>query len=177
MQGLEADDDIIESYPLLAMTLNNDPSPEGPGISTPDSHSKTAEDDVVAITSTKSARDAGADGHTIEGNVVQKRPRTSWKSYLWDTLDKSPEERRFLFKLDAVLITFASLGYLIKYLDQVRCSPRPSQCSTGLNSLEQVNINNAFVSGMQEDLGLFGNELNYMIACWTVGYVIGEIPR
>jgi len=90
--------------------------------------------------------------------VVRERPRATWKSYLWDTLDKSPEERRFLFKLDAVLMTFASLGYLIKYLDQ-------------------VNIVNAFVSGMQEDLGLYSNELNYMIACWTVGYVVGEIPR
>lgn len=23
---------------------------------------------------------------------------------------------------------------------------------------------------------MYGNELNYMQACWTVGYVIGEIP-
>lgn len=52
---------------------------------------------------------------------------------------------------------FWSPGYFIKYLDQ-------------------ININNAFVSGMKEDLGLFGNELNYMQTCWTVGYVIGEIP-
>jgi ACS family pantothenate transporter-like MFS transporter len=28
----------------------------------------------------------------------------------------------------------------------------------------------------QEDLGLYGNQLNYMQTCWTVGYVIGEIP-
>lgn len=64
-------------------------------------------------------------------------------------------------------------GYFIKYLDQ-------------------NNINSAFVSGMyvrpglddirsltlrrKEDLGLYGNQLNYMQTCWTVGYVIGEIP-
>ncbi|KAB5557843.1 major facilitator superfamily domain-containing protein [Coniochaeta sp. 2T2.1] len=29
---------------------------------------------------------------------------------------------------------------------------------------------------MKEDLGLFGSELNYMQTCWTVGYVLGEIP-
>lgn len=29
---------------------------------------------------------------------------------------------------------------------------------------------------MKEDLGLYGNQLNYMQTCWTVGYVIGEIP-
>ncbi len=90
--------------------------------------------------------------------LVESKPRTTWKSYLWDTLDKSPEERRLLVKLDTVPLTFASLGYFIKYLDQ-------------------VNVNNAFVSGMKEDLGMWGNELNYMQACWTVGYVIGEIPR
>jgi MFS transporter, ACS family, pantothenate transporter len=89
--------------------------------------------------------------------VIQKERKRRWVSYIWDTFDKSPEERRFLFKLDAAILTFASLGYFIKYLDQ-------------------ININNAFVSGMKEDLGLFGNQLNYMQTCWTVGYVIGEIP-
>ncbi|KAE8155316.1 pantothenate transporter [Aspergillus avenaceus] len=89
--------------------------------------------------------------------IVQKQPKRKWVSYIWDTFDKSPEERRLLFKLDSAILTFASLGYFIKYLDQ-------------------ININNAFVSGMKEDVGLYGNELNYMQACWTVGYVIGEIP-
>ncbi|KAJ5497553.1 Major facilitator superfamily domain general substrate transporter [Penicillium fimorum] len=89
--------------------------------------------------------------------VVQKEPKRKWVSYIWDTFDKSPEERRLLFKLDSAILTFASLGYFIKYLDQ-------------------ININNAFVSGMKEDLGMYGNELNYMQTCWTIGYVIGEIP-
>ena len=73
-------------------------------------------------------------------DVVQKQVKQSWRSYFWDTFDKSPEERQFLFKLDAALLTFASLGYFIKYLDQ-------------------INVNNAFVSGMKEDLKLFGNEV------------------
>ncbi|KAM0514461.1 hypothetical protein ACHAPE_006754 [Trichoderma viride] len=90
-------------------------------------------------------------------DIVQPEVKKRWVSYVWDTFDKSPEERRFLFKLDAALLSFASLGYFIKYLDQ-------------------VNINNAFVSGMKEDLNLFGNQLNYMQTCWTVGYVIGQIP-
>lgn len=63
-------------------------------------------------------------------DIIKAKPRRSWRSYVWDTLDKSPEERRFLFKLDAFILTFASLGYLIKNLDQ-------------------SNINNAFVSGMK----------------------------
>ncbi|KAF7157596.1 hypothetical protein CNMCM5623_001970 [Aspergillus felis] len=109
----------------------------------------------------------------VVDDVPQEQPKRKWISYIWDTFDKSPEERRLLFKLDTAILTFASLGststlnpvitltvdegYFIKYLDQ-------------------VNINNAFVSGMKEDLGMYGNQLNYMQTCWTVGYVIGEIP-
>jgi ACS family pantothenate transporter-like MFS transporter len=61
--------------------------------------------------------------------IIKDVPRKKWISYLWDTLDKSPEERKFLFKLDAAVLTFASFVYFIKYLDQ-------------------SNISNAFVSGM-----------------------------
>ena len=46
--------------------------------------------------------------------VIQDKPKRTWKSYLWDTFDKSPEERRFLFKLDSAVLTFATLGYFIK---------------------------------------------------------------
>lgn len=99
-----------------------------------------------------------SDAASSSMTAVQSTPKRTWRSYLWDTFDKSPEERRFLFKLDAVILTFASLGYFIKYLDQ-------------------VNISNAYVSGMKEDLGLYGNQLNIMTTTWTVGYVIGEIPR
>lgn len=89
--------------------------------------------------------------------VIKATPEHNWRSYIWDSLDKSLEERKFLFKLDAAVLTFASLGYFIKNLDQ-------------------ININNAFVSGMKEDLNLYKNELNYMQTCWTVGYVLGELP-
>lgn len=115
-----------------------------------------------------------SDSDTQVVAVVQEKPKSSWKSYLWDTFDKSPEERRFLFKLDAALMTLASLGYFIKYLDQVSVDVLVAGDTT---DLDKVNINNAFVSGMKEDLNLMGNELNYMQTCWTVGYVLGEIPR
>jgi MFS transporter, ACS family, pantothenate transporter len=127
-----------------------------------------AHDDKSADISIDETTDSGASSPISPSNkaspdaaataLVQEEPKRSWRSYVWDTLDKSPEERKFLFKLDAVLLTFASLGYFIKYLDQ-------------------VNVSNAFVSGMKEDLNLYGNQLNYMQTLWTVGYVLGEIPR
>lgn len=69
------------------------------------------------VTSTIAASSDGSHSSDVAA-LVQETPKKSWKSYLWDTLDKPPEERRFLFKLDAVILTAASLGYFIKNLDQ-----------------------------------------------------------
>ncbi|KAF6821200.1 pantothenate transporter [Colletotrichum plurivorum] len=52
------------------------------------------------------------------------------------------EERAFVWRLDLFFLTIGFLGYMFKYIDQ-------------------TNINNAYVSGMKEDLSLYGNELNY----------------
>ncbi|KAL8391954.1 hypothetical protein RB595_002242 [Gaeumannomyces hyphopodioides] len=112
--------------------------------------------DVTSTHKTPGVSSSSSAASSVNG-VVQVAPKRTWRSTVWDTLDKPPEERRFLFKLDAVILTMASLGYFIKNLDQ-------------------VNIQSAFVSGMKEDLGLYGNELNYMVTAWTVGYVLGEIP-
>lgn len=45
-------------------------------------------------------------------------PKPTWKGKIWDTLDRPPKERRMLMKVDAVILTFASLGYFLKQLDQ-----------------------------------------------------------
>ncbi|EED14914.1 pantothenate transporter, putative [Talaromyces stipitatus ATCC 10500] len=84
-----------------------------------------------------------------------KKPK--FVSYLWDTFDKPPTERRLLTKLDTALISFGAVGYFVK-------------------SVDDYNINNAFVSGMQEDLRLFHNQLNYMQTAWALGYMLGQIP-
>lgn len=42
--------------------------------------------------------------------------------------------------------------------------------------MDQTNVNNAFLSGMKEDLGMWGNELVTSTSIWTVGYVIGQVP-
>ena len=88
------------------------------------------EDEKNLVLDNTQVTDSGSEEAQHAADVIIKEvPRKGWISYLWDTLDKSPEERKFLFKLDAAVLTFASLGYFIKYLDQ-------------------SNISNAFVSGM-----------------------------
>ena len=51
-----------------------------------------------------------------------------------------------------------------------------SQIGYFLKNLDQYNVNNAFLNGMEEDLSIFGNQLVTSTSTWTVGYVIGQIP-
>ncbi|KAL2844577.1 major facilitator superfamily domain-containing protein [Aspergillus pseudoustus] len=67
------------------------------------------------------------------------------------------EERAFLWRLDLGLLTIGFLGYVFKYLDQ-------------------INISNAYVSGMKEDLQLYGNELNYFTTYHNIGYMVMLFP-
>ncbi|KAH6711887.1 major facilitator superfamily transporter [Leptodontidium sp. MPI-SDFR-AT-0119] len=83
--------------------------------------------------------------------------KRTWRSYFWSTLDVPKDEARFLTKLDLTLISASALGVMCRYLDQ-------------------VNITNAFNSGMKEDLSLYGKELNYANAIWSAAYVFGQVP-
>lgn len=42
--------------------------------------------------------------------------------------------------------------------------------------LDQSNISNAYTSGLKEELGLYGNELNYFNVVYFTAYVIAQIP-
>ncbi|KAL1987548.1 hypothetical protein VTN96DRAFT_3475 [Rasamsonia emersonii] len=112
-----------------------------------------------AETTTKTAIDRTSTVESVEaGDIIQKElKKPKLVSYLWDTFDKPPEERKLLFKLDAAILSFASIGYFVK-------------------SIDSVNINSAFVSGMKEDLGLYKNQLNYMHTAWAIGYMLGQLP-
>ncbi|KAK1702250.1 hypothetical protein CaCOL14_009309 [Colletotrichum acutatum] len=68
-----------------------------------------------------------------------------------------PGEKKLVSKIDFFILTFCCLSYLVNYLDR-------------------TNLNNAYVSGMKEELGFVGNQLNEINTCFTVGYVIGQIP-
>ncbi|KAK0726773.1 major facilitator superfamily transporter [Lasiosphaeria miniovina] len=104
---------------------------------------------VVSKTSHDEAAVTAATGY-----VESKR---TWRSYIWSSLDVPKAEARFLTKLDLTLISASALGVMCRYLDQ-------------------VNITNAFNSGMKEDLEMYGNELNYANAVWSAAYVFGQIP-
>ncbi|RYO82225.1 hypothetical protein DL766_006358 [Monosporascus sp. MC13-8B] len=72
-------------------------------------------------------------------------------------VEYQPGERKLVQKIDFFILTFCCLSYFTNYLDR-------------------SNLNNAYVSGMREDLNFVGNQLNVINTCFTVGYIVGQIP-
>ncbi|KAL2839121.1 major facilitator superfamily domain-containing protein [Aspergillus pseudoustus] len=96
--------------------------------------------------------------NSSDGAPKKKAP--IWRRFLglfWDTWEDDGEENKFTRKLDYILFSYIMLGYFIKYLDQ-------------------QNYSNAFVSGMQEDLQMYGNERNLLVTYFNIGIIIGTIP-
>jgi MFS transporter, ACS family, pantothenate transporter len=63
------------------------------------------------------------------------------RKVIWGEPAASKAERRLVVKLDVVILSFCCLMYWVNYLDR-------------------MNLNNAYVSGMREDLDFRGNQLN-----------------
>ncbi|KAF9894841.1 hypothetical protein FE257_004462 [Aspergillus nanangensis] len=81
-------------------------------------------------------------------DVQPKATRTQrFLGLFWDTFEGDVEERS----------SYVMLGYFIKYLDQ-------------------QNYSNAYVSGMREDLHLYGNERNLLVTYFNIGIILGTVP-
>lgn len=76
-----------------------------------------------------------------------ERKKSRFISYLWDTFDKPPAERRLLTKLDTALISFGAVGENFTYFP-VSHFHTDMRKGYFIKSIDQYNINNAFVSGM-----------------------------
>ncbi|RXG42918.1 hypothetical protein VDGE_02133 [Verticillium dahliae] len=87
--------------------------------------------------------------------------RNLWIAWLyifdWYPSHYSKEEKRLLKKLDRIILPLICSMYFIKWLDQ-------------------SNINNAYNSGMKEDLNLNGIEYNLFSTFYNIGYLVLEIP-
>jgi hypothetical protein len=61
-------------------------------------------------TGTKSVDAANGRFHEVVEGKPGAAQRKTWLGYLWDTADLAKDERKLLFKLDASLLIFASVG-------------------------------------------------------------------
>lgn len=125
--------------------------------------------DSKNITRVAALNIASGDNHlkntsiSAEGNDTYStgsKTTSWWRSivgYVWDTVEGEPEYRRYVTRLDRIFFPTVLLGYFIKYLDQ-------------------TNYSNAFVSGMKEDLHLYGNERNWLNTWFSLGIMVGSVP-
>ncbi|GME30190.1 major facilitator superfamily transporter [Neofusicoccum parvum] len=91
------------------------------------------------------------------GFQEEKSFRARFREVVWDSWDRSPEERRFIAKIDFFILTWAGFSYFSK-------------------NLNSNNLSNAYVSGMKEELNVVGNQYQTFTTMWTIGYVISQIP-
>jgi hypothetical protein len=82
--------------------------------------------------------DAEASPNTSQDQLIVKPIRT-WKGYIWDTWELPKDQRWLLFKLDAFVLTFASVSILVSSsikiqllikLPRSAISSRTSICTT-----------------------------------------------
>ncbi|KAK9384943.1 hypothetical protein V1515DRAFT_306972 [Lipomyces mesembrius] len=75
--------------------------------------------------------------------------RRRLKQIIWDTLDYTLEERRFVSKIDFFILTWAGFSYFSK-------------------NLNSNNLSNAYVSGMREEINVVGNQYQTFTTMWTM---------
>lgn len=88
---------------------------------------------------------------------IKKIKTAFYQLFNWYPSVYDKKEKILLFKLDVTLLIYACVSFFCKYLDQ-------------------TNINNAYVSGMKEDLGLYGNQLNWLNIVYLSGYTGAQLP-
>ncbi|KIV96859.1 hypothetical protein PV10_00674 [Exophiala mesophila] len=80
------------------------------------------------------------------------------RTAVWGAPAETKAERRLIVKIDAFILSSCCLQYWVNYLDR-------------------SNLNNAYVSGMKEELNMGGKDLNYINTIFWCGYVVGQIPN
>jgi hypothetical protein len=62
---------------------------------------------------------------SVQEVSVTRRPlRRRIMAVIWDSLDKTPEERAFIAKIDWWILSYCCIAYFVKYLDQTNVSGR-----------------------------------------------------
>lgn len=88
---------------------------------------------------------------------LNKSARKSHKWYKWFDENDTPAERKLMWKIDILLTFYAFMAYWVKYLDQ-------------------TNLNNAYVAGLKEGIGMEGNDLVNTQVIFNVGNIVFQIP-
>lgn len=93
--------------------------------------------------------------YPIEKN---EEPKQHWydgfvRIVKWYPSSLPKEEKKLLFKIDTIILTYICCSYFTK-------------------SLDKSNITNAYVTGMREAIGFDGNNLSYAKSIYSAGYIV-----
>lgn len=88
---------------------------------------------------------------------INKNARKTHKWYKWFDENDTPAERKLMWKIDILLTFYAFMAYWVKYLNQ-------------------TNLNNAYVAGLKESLGMKGNDLVHTQVLFNVGNIVFQLP-
>ncbi|CUM64875.1 uncharacterized protein PRCAT00002490001 [Priceomyces carsonii] len=88
---------------------------------------------------------------------LTKSEASRYEPWRWFPKGISSAEKKLLLKLDILVAFYSFVGYWVKYLDS-------------------ANLNNAYVSGLKEDIGMKGNDLIETQTIFLVGNIIFELP-
>ncbi|CUS23120.1 LAQU0S08e02564g1_1 [Lachancea quebecensis] len=88
---------------------------------------------------------------------MTKKRAGSAKWWQWFGSGVPAAEKKLLLKLDILLAFYSCMAYWVKYLDT-------------------ANLNNAYVSGLKEELNFKGNELVETQVMYTVGNIVFQLP-
>lgn len=88
---------------------------------------------------------------------MSSSPQRWYHKWSWYDPNETKEERRLLLKQDFMILTFGCLTFFTKFLD--------------LQAFQ-----NAYVTGMKEDVGMEGNDLQYTTGVFQAGYCAMMIP-
>ncbi|RHZ54286.1 hypothetical protein Glove_428g67 [Diversispora epigaea] len=94
--------------------------------------------------------------HLVKGKLTSRGKYDKYNDEYEDEEEKE-EERKLLRKMDSRLLPLVTLLYVLSFLDR-------------------VNIGNAKLANIEEDLGLTGNQYNWSLAIFFIGYVLFEVP-
>ena len=87
--------------------------------------------------------------------TTQQKKCRKW--YKWFHDDDTPEEKKFITKIDILLTFYSLMAYWVKYLDQ-------------------TNLTNAYIGGIKEAIGMEGNDFINTQVMFTVGNIVLQIP-
>jgi MFS transporter, ACS family, pantothenate transporter len=96
-------------------------------------------------------------GHYLKNIFSSSYGKDRPEFFLWHPKGTTRSEKKLLHKIDFFILTYGCLAFFTKWLDQ-------------------ANLSNAYVSGMREDLEMFGTEFNLAVTCFQVGQILGPIP-